>query len=82
MPAHFDDVLADIRARDERDSEPRRAPLKPAADAIVLDTSELDVGSRIAEAIRLAEERLGDAENCHRGRIIFTSACDMPIVGK
>jgi cytidylate kinase len=32
--------------------------LKPAADAILLDTSGLDVAQAIAEAVRLAEERL------------------------
>lgn len=58
MNAHFDDVLADIRARDERDSSRSAAPLHPASDAIMLDTSDLDAGQSIAEAIRLIEERL------------------------
>lgn len=58
MHAHYDDVLADVRARDERDCTREVAPLKPAADAIPLDTSELDVEHAIAEAVRLAEERL------------------------
>jgi cytidylate kinase len=58
MHARFEDVLADIRARDERDSRRDVAPLKPAADAILLDTSALDVAQAIAEAVRLAEERL------------------------
>jgi cytidylate kinase len=58
MTAHFDDVLADIRARDERDSSRSAAPLHPASDAIILDTSELDVEQSIAEAIRFADDRL------------------------
>lgn len=58
MTAHFDEVLADIRARDERDSTRDVAPLKPAPDAILLDTSELDVDAAVAEAIRLVAERL------------------------
>jgi cytidylate kinase len=57
MGVHFDDVLADIRARDARDSGRDTAPLKPAPDTIILDTSGLDVAASIAEAIRLAEER-------------------------
>ena len=61
MPAHFDDVLADIRARDERDTTREVAPLKQAPDAILLDTSALDVDRAITEAIRLVEERLADA---------------------
>ena len=58
MPAHYDDVLGDIRSRDERDSGRAVAPLRQAADAILLDTSELDVDQAIAEAIRLVEERI------------------------
>jgi cytidylate kinase len=58
MHAHFDDVLADIRARDRRDSTRSAAPLHPAPDAILLDTSGLDVEQSIAEAIRRSEERL------------------------
>jgi len=58
---HFDEVLADIRARDERDSTRPVAPLKEAPDAIHLDTSELDVEQAIAEAIRLVEGQLARA---------------------
>ena len=58
MRAHFDDVLADIRGRDRRDSTREVAPLKQAPDAIQLDTSNLDLDSAIAEAIRLVEDRL------------------------
>jgi cytidylate kinase len=58
MNAHYDDVLADIRARDERDSTRDVAPLRPADDAITLDTSELGVEAAVAEAIRLVQERL------------------------
>lgn len=58
MHAHYDDVLADIRARDERDSSRDVAPLVPADDAILLDTSDLDVEQAIAQAVRLTEERV------------------------
>ena len=58
MKAHYDDVLADIRARDARDSGREVAPLKAAKDAILLDTSGLGPEEAIAEALRLAEERL------------------------
>ncbi len=61
MPAHYDDVLVDIRARDERDSSRPVAPLRQAEDAILLDTSELDVDQAIAEAIRLVDERIAAA---------------------
>jgi len=58
MPAHYEDVLLDIRARDERDAHRAVAPLHQAADAILLDTSDLTADEAIAEAIRLVEERL------------------------
>lgn len=61
MNAHYDDVLADIRARDERDSGREIAPLKPAPDASLLDTSELGPDEAVAEALRLVDERLASA---------------------
>jgi cytidylate kinase len=61
MRAHFEDVLADIRVRDERDSNRKAAPLREAPDAILLDTSGLDIGKAIAEALRLVEQRLATA---------------------
>jgi cytidylate kinase len=58
MPSHYEDVLADIRARDARDSSREVAPLKPAEDAVMLDTTELDIDQAIAEAIRLVEGKV------------------------
>jgi cytidylate kinase len=60
MRAHYEDVLADIHARDARDSGRDVAPLKPAPDAILLDTSELDVAAAVAEAIGRVEQRLSE----------------------
>ena len=58
MPGHYEDVLLDIRARDERDATRKVAPLRQAVDAILLDTSELGVDEAIAEAIRVADQRV------------------------
>jgi cytidylate kinase len=58
MTAHYEDVLADIRSRDARDSGRDVAPLKAAPDAIVFDTSKLGPKEAIAEAVRLVEQRL------------------------
>lgn len=58
LPAHYEDVLIDIRARDERDSNRAAAPLRPAVDAHMLDTSDLGIEPAIAEAIRAVEARL------------------------
>ncbi len=61
MPAHYEDVLIDIRARDERDSHRAAAPLRQADDADLLDTSDMDVDEAIAAAIALVEARLAHA---------------------
>ena len=58
LPTHYDDVLTDIRARDERDTTRKISPLAQAEDADLLDTSELDIEQAIATAIRLVEQRL------------------------
>ena len=41
--ASFDRLLADIQARDERDSQRAVAPLKPADDAIILDSTQMTI---------------------------------------
>jgi cytidylate kinase len=43
-------VLADLRARDARDAERATAPLRPAPDALLLDTSELSIDAAVARA--------------------------------
>jgi cytidylate kinase len=48
-------VLADIRARDERDMNRAVAPLRQAEDAVLLDTTALDVEAAVAAAIALVE---------------------------
>ena len=48
-------VLADIRSRDERDSNRSVAPLKQAPDAHVLDTSALDIDTALRDAIAIVE---------------------------
>jgi len=51
-------VLADMRARDERDSQRSAAPLKPADDAVVLDTSGLDAQEVFEAASAIVRTRL------------------------
>ena len=54
----YGQILADIRARDARDSGRDAAPLRQAADAILLDTSDLDIGQAIQRALALVEARV------------------------
>lgn len=51
-------VLEDIRARDARDTARADAPMKPADDAVYLDTSDLDIDQAFAKAKAIVEERL------------------------
>ena len=61
----YEDVLADIRKRDARDSGRASAPLRAASDAMTLDTSQLDIESAVAAAIALVEARRANAD-CDR----------------
>ncbi|MDQ4087395.1 MAG: (d)CMP kinase, partial [Pseudomonadota bacterium] len=49
LDVHYADVLADIRARDARDRGRTEAPLQPAPDALILDTSEMTIAAATAE---------------------------------
>ena len=51
----YEKVLQDMVERDKRDSERSTAPLKPAEDAIILDTSTMDTEQEIAAAIKIIE---------------------------
>ncbi len=51
----YDDILADIRKRDERDSGRQSAPLTMAGDAVLLDTSEKTIDAAIDAARRIVE---------------------------
>ena len=52
-------ILADVKRRDERDSARAVAPLKPAADAVTLDTSDLDIEAAFRAAVAIVEEARG-----------------------
>jgi cytidylate kinase len=54
----FEDVLADIKARDERDANRTVAPLRPAADAELVDTSDLDIPATIERIRSLLKNHL------------------------
>ncbi len=47
----YEQVLTDIKSRDERDQNRAIAPLKPAPDAVLLDTSNLDIEAAFQEAL-------------------------------
>lgn len=52
-------ILNDIRTRDERDRNRATAPLKPADDAIVIDSSDLSIGEVVLRLSKTVENVLG-----------------------
>ncbi len=52
-------VLAEVTERDARDMGRADAPLKPAADAVLIDTSTMSIGEAVAQAVAIVSSRLG-----------------------
>jgi cytidylate kinase len=57
IQADLGQTLAEIQARDAQDSGRPVAPLRAADDAIILDTTELDIGAVVDELARLARAK-------------------------
>jgi CMP/dCMP kinase len=55
----YEAVLADIRRRDERDASREAAPMRPAADAVLLDTSNLDIEAAFDTAVGVITKKVG-----------------------
>jgi CMP/dCMP kinase len=51
----YDEVLADIRTRDARDASRADSPMRPAEDAVLLDTSEMTIEAAFDAARRIVE---------------------------
>ena len=56
-PQPYEQVLAEMNERDERDTNRAAAPLRPAEDAVILDTTEMSEGQVLARLRELVEER-------------------------
>lgn len=54
----YDEVMEDLRIRDSRDRARSAAPLRPAVDAITLDTSKMSISEAISAAINIVTEAL------------------------
>ena len=55
IPVDHDELLAKIKARDEADSTRAIAPLRPAEDAVILDSTSLDMEAVIQHVLELVE---------------------------
>ncbi|HKK30663.1 MAG TPA: (d)CMP kinase, partial [Alphaproteobacteria bacterium] len=61
-PSIYAEILKDVEDRDQRDSARAEAPLRPAVDALVIDTTCLDADAVYAQVIeKIAELRKGRA---------------------
>lgn len=58
MSADYNQVLADVKARDERDANRKDAPMKPADDAVILDTSEMSIKEVFDKAVEIVEAKI------------------------
>lgn len=56
IPAEFDTVLADVERRDAADSSRATSPLRPADDAVVVDTSEMSLEEVLDALITIVKE--------------------------
>jgi CMP/dCMP kinase len=65
IATHFEDVIIDLKARDERDSGRDAAPLVQAPDALLLDTSDMDIDEALTTAIGFVEKRLREPNDRH-----------------
>ena len=58
-PVTFEGVLQSIKGRDDRDMNRSTSPMKPAADAHLLDTTKLDIEAAFDAAVRLITRKIG-----------------------
>ena len=56
--ADYQQVLADVKARDERDANRKDAPMKPAEDAVILDTSNLSIEEVYEKALEVINTKM------------------------
>jgi cytidylate kinase len=58
-PVTYERVLDMIRLRDERDAGRADSPMRPACDAILLDTTDLDIEAAFEAAVGLIKRKIG-----------------------
>ncbi len=63
IESSYDDVLADIIKRDYNDSHREIAPLKPAEDSVLVDTSNIGLSESIEKIIQIIKEKTGGTPN-------------------
>lgn len=64
IPTTLEDVMEDVRKRDYIDSHRSFAPLKPAPDSVLLDTSHMSVDEVVENVLRIIKEKTGVGAKC------------------
>ena len=54
----YEEILEQLKKRDEQDSNRKVAPLKPAEDAVVIDTTNMSVDEVVEKLVKLVRERM------------------------
>ena len=62
MDANFDDVLRDLRARDEQDTHRAVDPLRAAEDAVTVDSTNLTFDEVVEAILRIVADKTGGAQ--------------------
>ncbi len=60
-PPPPDEIIRDLRARDERDRNRADSPLKPAQDSVILDSTNLTLDQAVSEAVNIVAGKLRSA---------------------
>ena len=60
IDANLPDLIAELMLRDERDTHRSTAPLKAATDAILIDTTSMDIDTVVNRVLQLARERFNN----------------------
>jgi cytidylate kinase len=60
IDANLPDLIAELMLRDERDTHRSTAPLKAATDAILIDTTTMDIDTVVNRVLQLARERFNN----------------------
>lgn len=58
LDVNFDDLLCEIQERDDRDRNRAVAPLRPAEDALVLDSTSMSIDEVVEKALKYIESKL------------------------
>ena len=58
-PTDFDKILAEMEQRDYQDSHRETAPLRPAEDGVIVDTTSLNFDESCEKILNIIKERVG-----------------------